>query len=88
MFVETLDVEIYNRIDELPYFNIDLDKGVAPPPVVTFRKRIEEADGVIICTPEYVFSQYPIGRFSSFIAYLFLQLTGNKVNGKRYRIIY
>lgn len=56
IFVETLDVEIYNQIDELPYFNIDLDKGTPPEAVQEFCQLIKEADGVLICTPEYVFS--------------------------------
>ena len=47
---------IFNEIDQLPHFNPDLDKAPFPEPVIRFRKLIEEADGVLICTPEYVFS--------------------------------
>ena len=56
LYQDRLDIEIYNRIDELPYFNIDLDNDSPPQSVKEFRQLIEGADGVIICTPEYVFS--------------------------------
>ncbi len=50
------EVDIY-PINELPYFNPDIDNDNATPTSVTnFRKCIEKADGVIICTPEYIFS--------------------------------
>jgi chromate reductase, NAD(P)H dehydrogenase (quinone) len=50
------DFELYDEITLLPYFNPDLDKEVAPTVVEAFRQKIREADGVLICTPEYVFS--------------------------------
>lgn len=56
LYSESLDIEIYNGITELPYFNPDQDNETVPLTVKTFRTRIEKADGVIICTPEYVFS--------------------------------
>lgn len=60
-FIEKLyqaeaDFMIYNEIDSLPHFNPDLDKEPIPETVTLFRKLIEDADGVLICTPEYVFS--------------------------------
>ena len=51
-----LQFEIYNDLDKLPHFNPDLDKDVAPAIVEEFRNKIKNADGVLICTPEYVFS--------------------------------
>lgn len=48
-----LVVEVYNGLDQLPHFNPDL---VTPPIVTAFLEKIEQADGVLICTPEYVFS--------------------------------
>ena len=48
--------DFYEGIDQLPHFNPDLDGAMVPATVVDFRKRIEDADGVVICTPEYVFS--------------------------------
>ena len=50
------EVEIYNELAALPHFNPDLDKDVAPAIVEALRTKIRNADGVIICTPEYVFS--------------------------------
>lgn len=51
-----LDVEIYKDLAALPHFNPDHDKEKAPPIVEELRSKIKNADGVIICTPEYVFS--------------------------------
>ncbi|MBI2282480.1 MAG: NAD(P)H-dependent oxidoreductase [Bacteroidetes bacterium] len=47
---------LYAGIDQLPHFNPDLDKEPFPDTVVHFRKLIGDADGILICTPEYVFS--------------------------------
>lgn len=50
------EVDVY-PLSELPYFNPDLDNDNAIPVSVTnFRHRIATSDGIIICTPEYVFS--------------------------------
>lgn len=43
-------------ISTLPYFNQDITDEIAPQIVVEFREAISKADGVLICTPEYVFS--------------------------------
>lgn len=47
----------YQELSALPAFNPDLDvEGIEPPVEVSdFRKRIRESDGVLICSPEYVF---------------------------------
>lgn len=50
------EVEIFEELDELPHFNPDLDNENLPQEVVSFRNKIENADGIIICTPEYIFS--------------------------------
>jgi len=50
------EVEIY-PLSELPYFNPDLDNDDAIPITVhNYRNRIAASDGIILCTPEYVFS--------------------------------
>lgn len=51
-----LRIDLYENIAQLPHFNPDLDKDLAPETVEAFRQRISRADGVLICTPEYVFS--------------------------------
>lgn len=50
------EVEIFENLDELPHFNPDLDTENPPKQVEMFRNKINQAQGVIICTPEYVFS--------------------------------
>ncbi len=56
MYDNKLEFLIYKDIDKLPHFNPDLEGEGAPASVLNFRSLIEDADGVIICTPEYVFS--------------------------------
>lgn len=56
LYADQLDFLIYKQLSELPHFNPDLDIEAVPFAVKEFRKRIEDADGVLICTPEYVFS--------------------------------
>lgn len=55
LYEASLEVEIYDKIAQLPHFDPDQTDN-APEVVSAFRKSIEEADGVLICTPEYVFS--------------------------------
>lgn len=47
---------IFNELKSLPHFDPELSLGNPPKQVVEFRKSIEKANGIIICTPEYVFS--------------------------------
>lgn len=53
---DTLNITIYNGLDQLPYFDPTPESENNHPQVVEFRHQIQHADGVIICTPEYVFS--------------------------------
>src|SRR5262245_885307 len=46
----------YFDLTTLPYFNQDIKDEEIHQSVFAFRKAISNADGVIICTPEYVFS--------------------------------
>jgi len=48
--------EVYNDLTLLPFFNPDQDQDEAPAIVELFRGKLRSADGVLICTPEYVFS--------------------------------
>lgn len=50
------EVEIFEDLERLPHFNPDLDTDNPPQEITTFRNKIISTDGVIICTPEYVFS--------------------------------
>ena len=56
MFQGKLDVHLYQDMDQLPHFNPDLTVENVPASIQQFRNRIAAADGVLICTPEYVFS--------------------------------
>jgi chromate reductase, NAD(P)H dehydrogenase (quinone) len=55
-YKQSLDIRLYNGIAELPHFNPDLENENLPVSVKNFRAQVEAADGIIICTPEYVFS--------------------------------
>lgn len=54
--LDVFNVTVFNRLKELPHFDPGLSIDNPPEAIVQFRKNIEEADAVIICTPEYVFS--------------------------------
>lgn len=51
-----LDLIIFNDLKLLPHFDPELSISNTPNLIVDFRSSIEKADGVIICTPEYIFS--------------------------------
>lgn len=50
------EVEIFEDLDRIPHFNPDLDTENPPEEITVMRNKIDSADGIIICTPEYVFS--------------------------------
>lgn len=54
-FKDKIEFKIYNRIGELPHFNPELEEDL-PNSVLELRELIEESDGIVFCTPEYVFS--------------------------------
>jgi chromate reductase len=56
LYINELDIEIYNSLFEMPHFNPDLQDDAIPSIIHHFRNSIKTADGVLICTPEYVFS--------------------------------
>ena len=52
LFEDSMEMNIFEGIAALPHFNPDeTDKTIAE--VMHFRQLISNADGVIICTPEY-----------------------------------
>ncbi|MGH1365874.1 MAG: NADPH-dependent FMN reductase [Calditrichia bacterium] len=55
-FADSIHIELFEGLANLPHFNPDLDKAPLPESVVELRNKIDRADGVIFCTPEYVFS--------------------------------
>jgi chromate reductase, NAD(P)H dehydrogenase (quinone) len=56
MTEKSLEITVFPIVD-LPFFNPDNDTADLLPPIVAgFRNAVDTADGVLICTPEYVFS--------------------------------
>jgi chromate reductase, NAD(P)H dehydrogenase (quinone) len=50
---DAIDVHIYDGISHLPHFNPDLDRDEALVSVLNWRRQLQNADGVVFCTPEY-----------------------------------
>lgn len=50
------NLTIIDDLTELPHFKTELTNENIPEKIIKFRNQIENADGIIICTPEYVFS--------------------------------
>jgi chromate reductase len=50
---QELDISIFTGLENIPHFNPDIDNEQAPQTVTDFRKQLKEADGILICTPEY-----------------------------------
>jgi chromate reductase, NAD(P)H dehydrogenase (quinone) len=50
------NLTIFNDLKSLPHFDPELSADNPPKQIIKFRNSIEKADGIIICTPEYVFS--------------------------------
>jgi chromate reductase len=40
-------------LEEVPFYNEDLDHSPGPPAVASLKRRVAESDGVLIATPEY-----------------------------------
>lgn len=53
LYESQLTIIVYNQIASLPHFNPDDDHEKVANEVLEFRKQIQQADGVLICTPEY-----------------------------------
>ena len=51
-----LDVEIIDDLTSFPHFRTELTDSNVPEKIMDFRTKIRNADGILICTPEYVFS--------------------------------
>ncbi len=48
-----VELELWERLGELPHFDEDLEAGPAPEPVQDLRDALAAADAVLIATPEY-----------------------------------
>jgi chromate reductase len=50
-----MEYTIYNNLAQIPPFDPGLDNESPPAPVASLRQLLTNADGIIICTPEYAF---------------------------------
>jgi chromate reductase len=50
---DAFTIHLFEGLEALPQFNPDRALESVPEEVVAFRKLIADADGVLICTPEY-----------------------------------
>ncbi|MEJ7643983.1 MAG: NADPH-dependent FMN reductase [Chryseolinea sp.] len=53
---DKLDFDFFDDLALLPHFNPDLDAEPIPLEIKHFRDRVASADGILICTPEYIFA--------------------------------
>jgi chromate reductase, NAD(P)H dehydrogenase (quinone) len=49
-------LKVFNALKALPHFDPELSVNNPPKKIIKLRNEIEKADGILICTPEYVFS--------------------------------
>lgn len=50
------DLEIIEDLSLFPHFRTELTDNNVPASIIDFRNKVSSADGILICTPEYVFS--------------------------------
>lgn len=50
------DFEIIEDLTSFPHFRTELTNENVPEKISDFRNKVSNADGILICTPEYVFS--------------------------------
>lgn len=53
---EYFNFTVFKDLKTLPHFDPELSTDDPPKEIIDFRNHIEKANGVIICTPEYIFS--------------------------------
>lgn len=53
LYAEAVDVTLFEGLSDIPHFNPDLDNDNPPKDVSHFRDQLKQADGILICTPEY-----------------------------------
>jgi chromate reductase len=55
MMPSNITYTIYNGLSEIPAFDPGMDNDSPPAAVAEFRRQLTEANGIIICTPEYAY---------------------------------
>jgi NAD(P)H-dependent FMN reductase len=74
------NLTIFNDLKTLPHFDPKLSEENPPKIILDFRTAIEKADGIIVCTPEYVFS-IPSGLKNAFEWCISTTIFTNKPSG-------
>lgn len=49
-----VSITFYDGLDTLPFFSPERDQEPVPEPVQRLRSMLQQADAVLICTPEYI----------------------------------
>jgi chromate reductase len=52
----SMRITTFDRLGEIPHYNADLDTEPQPDPVPALKRAIQEADAILIATPEYNYS--------------------------------
>ena len=55
MLPQNVYYKIYDGLSLIPAFDPGLDNDTPPAAVSSFRQKLADADGIIICTPEYAY---------------------------------
>mgnify|MGYP001473882063 CR=1 FL=1 len=55
-YSDVFELSIINNLETLPHFQTELTAEGTPESISYFRKQLAAADGIIISSPEYVFS--------------------------------
>jgi len=53
MFSDELEITTFQGLTQIPHFNPDLDNDSPLAEITAFRRQLKQADGILICTPEY-----------------------------------
>jgi chromate reductase len=50
------NLTLFDQLKTLPHFDPEISADNTPKEIIELRNQIEKADGILICTPEYIFS--------------------------------
>lgn len=53
---DDFEVTVFHTLKSLPHFDPQLSILNTPPSILDLRENIQHAGGIVICTPEYIFS--------------------------------
>ncbi len=52
---DVFNLSVFKGLKSLPHFDPELSNNKPPKEIIDFRTKIDQSDGIIICTPEYIF---------------------------------